>query len=149
MSSKLITWKFLAVIPSYLYYENRMKKIGIGLNERFQPLIGPSDYNSMVAEMQIDLPFHVAVIPLTNYLSLWASHVSAGNNSVSEVAQLCPTLCGHVDYSLPGFSVHGIFQARILEWVAISFSRRSSQPWDWTRVSRIVGRRFTIWATGE
>ena len=52
-----------------------------------------------------------------------------------------------MDCSLPGSSVHGIFQARVLEWVAISFSRRSSQPRDWTRVSCIVGRRFTVWAT--
>ena len=50
---------------------------------------------------------------------------------------------------LPCPSIHGIFQARILEWVAISFSRRSSQPRDRTRVSRIVGRHFTIWATRE
>ena len=42
-----------------------------------------------------------------------------------------------------------IFQARVLEWIAISFSRGSSQPRDWTRVSRIVDRRFTIWATRE
>ena len=62
----------------------------------------------------------------------------------SEVAQSCPTLCDPMDCSLPGFSVHGIFQARILKWVAISFSRRSSQPRDWTRVSLIVGRRFTV-----
>ena len=54
-----------------------------------------------------------------------------------------------MDCSLPGSSVHGIFQARVLEWVTISFSRRSSQPRIWTRVSRIVGRRFTIWATRE
>ena len=67
----------------------------------------------------------------------------------SEVAQSCPTLCDLIDYSLPGSSVHGIFQARILEWVAISFSRRSSRPWDWTQVSCIVGRHFTIWATRE
>ena len=46
----------------------------------------------------------------------------------SEVAQLCPTLCDPMDCRLPGSSVHGIFRARILEWVAISFSRRSSQP---------------------
>ena len=46
-------------------------------------------------------------------------------------------------------SVHGIFQARVLEWVAIAFSRGSPQPRDQTRVSRIVGRRFTIWATRE
>ena len=54
-----------------------------------------------------------------------------------------------MDYSLPGSSIHGIFQARILEWVAISFSGRSSQPRDWTRVSCIGGRHFTIWATKE
>ena len=65
----------------------------------------------------------------------------------SEVTQSCPTLCNPMDCSLPGFSVHGIFQARILEWVAISFSRRSFQPRDWTQVSHIVGRCFTIWAT--
>ena len=46
-------------------------------------------------------------------------------------------------------SHHGIIQARIMEWVAISFSRRSSQPRNWTRVSCIVGRRFTVWATRE
>ena len=43
--------------------------------------------------------------------------------SESEVAQLCLTLCDPVDYSLPGFSVHGVFQARVLEWVAIAFSK--------------------------
>ena len=54
-----------------------------------------------------------------------------------------------MDCSLPGSSVHGIFQARILEWVAISFSRRSSRPRDWTQVFCVVGRRFTVWATGK
>ena len=63
----------------------------------------------------------------------------------SEVAQLCPTLCDPVDCSLPGSSLHGILQARILEWVAISFSRGSSQPRDGTRVSFIAGRRFNLW----
>ena len=43
--------------------------------------------------------------------------------SGSEVAQLCPTLCDPMDYSLPGSSIHGIFQARVLEWVAIAFSK--------------------------
>ena len=51
--------------------------------------------------------------------------------------------------SLSGSSIHGIFQARVLEWIAISFSRGSSQPRDQTQVSRIAGRRFTIWATRE
>ena len=62
----------------------------------------------------------------------------------SEVAQSCPTLCDPMDCSLPGSSVHGIFQTRVLEWVAISFSRGSSQPRDRTQVSCIPGRRFTI-----
>ena len=55
------------------------------------------------------------------------------------VAQLCLTLCDSMDYSLPGSSVHGILQARVLEWAAISFSRGSSQPRDQTRVSPIPG----------
>ena len=62
-------------------------------------------------------------------------------------AQLCPTLCNPMDCSPPGSFVHGILQARILEWVAISCSRGSSPLRDRTRVSCIVGRRFTIWAT--
>ena len=69
--------------------------------------------------------------------------------SESEVAQLCPTLCDPMDCSPPGPSVPGIFQARVLEWVAISFSRRSSQPRDQTQVSCTAGRRFTLWATRE
>ena len=66
-----------------------------------------------------------------------------------KVAQSCPTLCDPMDCSLPGFSVHGIFQVRVLEWVAISFSRGSSWPRDRTQVSHIVGRRFTHLATRE
>ena len=67
----------------------------------------------------------------------------------SEVAQSCPTLCDPIDCSLPGSSVHGIFQAIVLEWVAISFSRGSSRPRARTRVSHTVNRRFTVWATRE
>ena len=69
---------------------------------------------------------------------------SKPSESESEVAQSCPTLCDPVDCSLSGFSVHGIFQARVLEWIAISFSRGSSRPRNRTRVSRIAGRRFTV-----
>ena len=63
------------------------------------------------------------------------------------VAQLCPTLCNSKNCSPPGSSVHGISQARILQWVANSFSRGSSWPRDWTQVSNTVGRLFTIWVT--
>ena len=62
-----------------------------------------------------------------------------------KVTQLCPTLCGPMDCSLPGSSVHGILQARILEQIAIPFSRGSSWPKDQTQ----TGRFFTLWATRE
>ena len=65
------------------------------------------------------------------------------------VAQLCPTLFHSLGCSLPRSSVHGILQARIVEWVDIPFSRGSSRPRDWTWVSCIAGRFFTIWATRE
>ena len=60
------------------------------------------------------------------------------------VAQSCPTLCEPMDCSLPGSSVHGILQARVLEWVAISFSRGSSQPRDRTFVFCVsyIGKRI-------
>ena len=61
------------------------------------------------------------------------------------VSQSCLTLCHPMDCSLPGSSVHGILQVRMLEWVAISFSRASS----WPRDACIAGRLFTIWATRE
>ena len=61
-----------------------------------------------------------------------------------KVAQLCPTLCDPMDYT-----VHGIFQPRILEWIAVPFSRGSSQSRDQTQVCRIAARFFTSWATRE
>ena len=61
----------------------------------------------------------------------------------SEVAQSCPTLCNPMDCSLPGSSIHGILQARVLDWVAISFSRGSSPPSDRTHISCITGGFFT------
>ena len=60
-----------------------------------------------------------------------------------KVAQACLTLCNAMDCSLPGSSVHGILQARILEWVAVPFSRVSSQLRDRTQVSLIAGGFFT------
>ena len=67
----------------------------------------------------------------------------------SEVAQSYPTLCDPMDCGLPRSSIHGIFQARVLEWIAISFSRGPSQPRDRTQVFCVVGRRFTVrvWGT--
>ena len=68
---------------------------------------------------------------------------------LSSVTQSCLTLCDPMDCSPPGSSVHGILQARILEWVAISFSRRSSQSRDRTCVSCIAGRFFTTEPPGK
>ena len=61
-----------------------------------------------------------------------------------KVAQSCLTLCNPMNYT-----VHEILQARILEWVAVLFSRGSSQPWDRTQDSGIAGRFFIIWTTRE
>jgi len=66
-----------------------------------------------------------------------------------KVAESCLTLCNPMDSSPPGSSVLGISQARILECVANPFSRGFSRPRDWTWVSCIAGRVFTIWATRE
>ena len=68
----------------------------------------------------------------------------ADGESESEAAQSCPTLRDPMDCSLSGSFVHGIFQARVLEWIATAFSRGSSQPRNRTRVSRIAGGRFTV-----
>ena len=75
------------------------------------------------------------------------STVSLSNPSLKvkvKVIQLCPTLCDPMD-----FTIHGILQARILEWVAFPFSTSSSQPRDQTQVSHIAGRFFTSRATKE
>ena len=85
------------------------------------------DYYSAIKNEQI-LPFVTTQMDLEGML----------------VAQLCSALCDPMDCSLPGSSVHGILQARILEWVATPFSRVLSCPKDQTRVSCIAGRFFTI-----
>ena len=71
-------------------------------------------------------------------------HNARGIESESQVAQSCLTLHHPMDCSLPGSSVHGVLQAKILEWVAISFSRGSSQPRDRTQVSCTAGRHFKL-----
>ena len=74
---------------------------------------------------------------------MWASQVGQG------WTESCPTLCNPTDCSPSGSSVHGILQARILEWVIIPFPRGSSWPRDWTWVSYIAGRFFIVWATSD
>ena len=74
---------------------------------------------------------------LWEYYARWDVSHRKINTAWCEVAQSCPTLCDPMDYSLPGSSIHGILQARILESVAISSSRGSSWPRDWTHVSYV------------
>ena len=83
----------------------------------------------------------VKLYKMENFLFLRAGKV--------KVAQSCLTLCDPMDWNPPGSSVPEIFQARILERVAISLSRGSSWPRDQTQVSCIAGRFFTIWVTGK
>ena len=79
-------------------------------------------------------------------MSLWLTKQSM--NWKWKCAQSCLTLCDLMDFTLPGSSVHGIFQATVLEWFAISFSRGSSRPRNRTQVSLIVDRHFTTWDWG-
>ena len=67
----------------------------------------------------------------------------------SEFTQSCPILCDPMDCSIPGSSVQGIFQARVLEWVPLSFIKGTSRPRDQTQVSHIAGRRFTSEPSGK
>ena len=84
-----------------------------------------------------------------SYPSVFPYLTSCLKKLVCLAAQSCPTPCDPMNCSLSGSSVHGILQARILTWVAISFSSGCSWPRAWTWVSCIVRGVFTIWATWE
>ena len=124
-----------------------------GERDTFPALKGPCPGPAWIESV----PYSGLVLPSAPP-RLWLTAVSKPTNTgwslwpycpppQGEVAQSCPTLCDPVDCGLPGSSIHRIFQARILEWVAISFSKGSSWPRDWIQVSYVAGRRFTIWAS--
>ena len=84
------------------------------------------------------------------YISWWTDTDIKGYAWVcAKSLQLCPTLCDTMDCSLPGSSVHGILQARILEWIAMLSARGPSWPRDWTPVSCTAGRFFTTEPQGK
>ena len=83
------------------------------------------------------------------YVKAVHRHPAYSTYMQSKVAQSCLTLCDPMDCSPPGSSIHGILQARILEWVAISFSRGSSRPRDQTQVSRIAADALTSEPPGK
>ena len=89
-----------------------------------------------------------STICLVNFLTIYFITLKKWDDPERErVAPSCLTLCNPMDCSLSGSSIHGVFQARVLEWVAISFSRGSFWPRDQTQISLIAGRFFTIWTT--
>ena len=108
-------------------------------------------------KQKLHTPFCTHLTQHWDHLSTYMFSTSAKDNEeicskhfcCCLVAKLYLTFCNNMDCSPPGSSVHGISQARILEWIAISFSRGSSRPRNQTRVSCIAGRRFTVWATRE
>ena len=96
------------------------------------------------------LPDHSEIKEEEIHNYIWKNkYSSAWKNFKVLVTWSCPTLCNLMNSSPPGSSVHGILQARTLEWAAIPFSSGSSWLRDWTRVSCIAGRFFTIWAPGK
>ena len=92
--------------------------------------------------LQLEEGYHqdFTMLPLWS----WISRLQNLRNKKVKVAQLCPTLCDPMDYT-----VHGILQARILEWVAFFFSGGSSHPRDQIQVSHIAGKFFMSWAIRE
>ena len=115
---------------------------------RFQKLCGmplpPAPKKTNTIQVQ-----HLRVTP-TRGPTVWWCHLSPLYASMLKwkvkvrIAPSCLTLCNPMDYT-----VYGILQARILEWVAFPFSKGSSQPRDWTQVSNIAGGCFTSWVTGK
>ena len=122
-----VNWKFRELIVQYSCSDNKNNKVCLSI------LFDMKDWCKF-----INL---VTFLQDRRFLSYYIVKVLG--------AQSCPTLCNPMDCSLPGYSVHGILQARILEWVVILFARGSSWPRDQTRVSHIAGRFLTVWATRE
>ena len=120
------------------------KNIGVGSHSLLQRIFLTQGSNPNLLHWQVDsLPLSHQGSP-SFWLLFWLPLTLPINVRVKvKIPQLCPVLCNPMDYSLSGSSVHGILQARILEWVAYPFSRGSSQPRNRTGVSCIVGRFFT------
>ena len=145
----------------YIYYcgQESLRRNGVAImvNKRsWNAVLGCSLKNDRMISVRFQgKSFNIIVIqvyaPTSNAEEAEAEQFSEDLQDLleSEVAQLCPTLCNPMVWSLPGSSVHGIVQARTLEWVAISFSRGSSWHRDQTQVSCIAGKFFTVWATRE
>ena len=105
--------------------------------------------NNTVANKKMFYPVPYYVNVITNFRNFpnFSQYILIISDPSALVAQSCPTLRDPMNCNPPGSSVRGILQTRILEWVAIHFSRGSSRPRVWAQVSCIAGRFFTVWAT--
>ena len=109
----------------------------------------PSDQNALSVDIHVSLPQLLQVFALVSSfqrptLTTFFKAINLAMTNLMKVTQSCPILCNPMDYTL-----HGILQARILEWVAFPFFRGSSQYRDCTHVSHIANRFFTSWGTRE
>ena len=109
-----------------------------GLHCALLPLLIKGSRVSLAPDLQVQVKNVTPLLPPDRY-----THISIRHNEKVLDTQSCMTLRGSMDYNLPGSPVHGISQARILEWVAMPFFRASSQPRDQTQVSCFAGRIFT------
>ena len=139
--------------PLSLYTKGMDGEIGSENPNRYQNLWSSNPVDIMVQYNEYSHPSVLRVLhsliqlngsSLVETVNVKSTDIESGLYCVL-VAQWCPTLCNPRDYSQLGSSVHGILQARILQWVAMPFSRGSSWPRDWTWVSCIAGGLFTIW----
>ena len=110
------------------------KSTGVGFHFLLQGIFPTHGSNQGLPHFGQTL-YHLSHQGIPIYI-LWDTHCS--------VTKSCPTLCDPMDPTPPGSSVHGIFQARTLQWVAISFSKGSSLPRDWTRMSFLTGGFFAL-----
>ena len=122
-------------------YRERQRKYNSSSNFEIVDKRGetsPLDFNNYSIATEIKTTSYWHVCTRTHTHTHTQQRNRTGNPERVKAAQLCPTLCDPMDYT-----VHGILQARILEWVAFSFARGSSQPRDRTQVSLIAGGVFT------
>ena len=125
-------------LSQWPYYQSNLYQINNDIfHKTKKTLLCTKIQKTLISKMILRKKYRAGGIMFPEFQTILQTDSQQSEN---EIAQSCPTLCDPIDCRLPGSSVHGIFQARILKWVAISFSSRSSWPRDWTWVSCIVGR---------
>ena len=149
MGQAAFSWKELKEWPC-LEPQNPDKRRGQGSWPAFQrfphlnPILESTHFSILFLFSTPTLPSWQWKTQPPTYSQTSGLDFHQGARSEVKVTQSCLLETSWTARSLPGSSVHGILQARILEWVAMPFSRRSSPPWDQTQVSGIVGGFFTV-----